>query len=171
MPREGGFPTVGVAELFLGLGLVSLTAALGLSQFVIVGLLGIGSGFLALIFLAVAIILARDPAASLLQSAAGLVVTLVGLALLTAAAGQAVTVAYDRARHAWQPFGPAPTDLLWPWAVLAGPAAAAVFASGLWLWAGWLNGRLWLWAAAAALVGPVAVFVFMALVTPSLLDA
>jgi hypothetical protein len=169
--RDGGFALLEVGEYFFGPGLLSLTVGLGLSQFVIIGLFGLWMAFTGLILLTIAIILTRSPTVSALRRWVGLGLALVGLAFLVGTAGQALSVAYDRVRYAWQPLGPAPTGLLWPWLVLAGPSATAVLALGLWLRAGWLQGRLLFWAMAATLVGPVAVSLFMTLATPSLLDA
>ena len=173
-PRQGGFTQAAVGELFLGLGLLSLTLGLSLVQTVMIGLfLGIPAILAALLFLVLAGTLVRSPTASGVRSAIGLVVFLVGVVLLVGTSGQALTIAYDWAHYKFQPLGAPPTEVLWPWLMFGGPGAAAVLAFGLWLRGGGLDGRVFFWAVVAALVGPVAVLLYstLAAAIPSLLDA
>lgn len=162
-PSGRGFTLVGAGEFFLGFGLFSLAVGLGLVPFVVIGLLGLGLILAAVVFLVAAAILVCAPARSVHQSLFGMAINLAGLVLLVASGAEVVSLAAARTRYTIQPFGPEPADLLWPWLVFAGPISAGAWAFGLKMRAGWLQGRVVLWALVAAFVASAAVGLFMIL--------
>jgi hypothetical protein len=101
--RVGGFTQPKVVEILLGLGFLSLTLGMSLVQFVIIGLLGVPLVLVGLTLLIVAGSLLRSPNAWTVQSWLGIALFVLGLLLLIGTTGQALTVAYERARFAMQP--------------------------------------------------------------------
>ena len=160
-----------IGEWFLGAGLVCLTVGIGLLEFVMIGLLGAALVFLGLILAVVAVILVRDARVAAGRAWGGITVFMIGLLLLIGTAVYASIEAYDIARFSMSQAGPAPTARLWPSVAIGAPIASLILVLGLRLRTEWSMQRLLFWMAAAFLVCPLAVVLFLAFAPVWPLDA
>lgn len=153
------------AEQFLTAGIVTLVLAGGLFGFVFIGLVGLALFPVGLLLMILGVATCRGTSISTGQAWRGTLVAWTGLALLSFALWRSAEVAYSTAVHRNSPDPIIPVASSVDWLAAGGLSliAAALFAVGLQLRAGWVRGRVIRWFLAAFAVCPASVALFFLL--------
>ena len=144
------------SEVYLAVALAVLSLATAVFRFVMLGLLAFPLGVIALTLGVIGVKGTRQQGMSLRQQAVGLVLLVIGVAVLLAVANSTSLLAYQEAVHLQRPSQAAPAEGAWLQLAIGWLLPPGFIALGLLCWAGWSLRRCLFWAIAVFFVCPAA---------------